>query len=317
MRKHFVYLRRFTLPERELWLRDHAASHQYLAPDIAIPAEILDSLTRWEQYRARVEAVGLTRNSAVIVGESAAVLHGFPQLRTPSFVYLAYPGATSGRCSTPKTRTKQWRLPEHHWESVDGIRRTTFNRTLVDVVRTSDFVDGLVAMDHALTLKSRTELAKKFSLLKGMPGRKKIARALKWGSGASQSPLESAARALLLDVHSPLITSLQIQPEVRVSRFEVRYPDLLVNGWLAIEMDGDVKYREPTALLAEAKRQKALEHLGFQFLRFGYPDLFPPGNGAAPLVRSVLTILSRNPGRGPVPGYEPKNSDHDFTIMIM
>lgn len=95
-------------------------------------------------------------------------------------------------------------------------------------------------------------------------------RAVEHSVNSSESPWESYARALILDADLPAVRSLRVQ--YRVNQY---YADLAINGWLLIEIDGNVKYENELeeVIRAEHQRQKALLNQGFVVLRFSPQEL--------------------------------------------
>lgn len=96
------------------------------------------------------------------------------------------------------------------------------------------------------------------------------------------SALESHARVLLVLSDVPGIESIAAQAAIRdPATGETYYVDLLINGWLIVEIDGDVKYdgetygRTDDVIRAERSREKALQNTGRVVVRVSDPRETP------------------------------------------
>ncbi|WP_442891877.1 DUF559 domain-containing protein [Corynebacterium sp. Marseille-Q4381] len=90
-------------------------------------------------------------------------------------------------------------------------------------------------------------------------------------------------RALLIAAG---ILGTEAQVEVRGYRV-----DLLIDGWLVIEIDGNVKYKDPDAervRQAEFLRQKRLSNEGYYFLRYTPEDIRRSPRSFVDEVKSTL-----------------------------
>lgn len=112
-----------------------AGEFQLLCPEIAVPAAAFEAFPPWEQQAIRAFAVGLGSRKAVLVGKSAARLHGIPVLGFTEATSIVLPGG--GR---PPVR--QWPagvhyrralLPEEQYTEQHGVRVTRIIRTVVDM----------------------------------------------------------------------------------------------------------------------------------------------------------------------------------------
>jgi hypothetical protein len=101
----------------------------------------------------------------------------------------------------------------------------------------------------------------------------------------AESGLESIARMRLVPVVRHIATQLKI-PGIARSRGEGRV-DLLIDGWLVIELDGD-QFHDP---IADRERNAILVRLGYRVHRFGYDQVI---NGW-PLVEATILELLRYP----------------------
>ena len=100
------------------------------------------------------------------------------------------------------------------------------------------------------------------------PGKPAARLAARHASTLSESAPEAYARALLIEAG---ITD--VRANVTLTRWRYRV-DLLINGWLGVEIDGRVKYDDTTfgpaskALLDEKTRADRLGNAGHPLLRY-------------------------------------------------
>jgi very-short-patch-repair endonuclease len=91
--------------------------------------------------------------------------------------------------------------------------------------------------------------------------------------------LESAARVLLVtDGIGPVVSQLHVE--------RVGWVDLVVDGWLVIEVDGYAVHRDRFA--EDRRRDAELVRQGFVVLRFTYADLERRPDWVLAVVRDTL-----------------------------
>jgi hypothetical protein len=101
----------------------------------------------------------------------------------------------------------------------------------------------------------------------------------------SESGLETIARLRLAPCVRRIVTQVKI-PGIAKLGGDGRV-DLLIDGWLVIELDGD-EFHDP---VADRERNAALVRLGYRVHRFGYDQVI---NGW-PLVEATVLELLRYP----------------------
>lgn len=252
-----------------------------------LPAHIYKDLEWFKQRALRAFAVGRTARKAVIAGRAAARLHGIwvISMSEETVEVIAPNGAVPAKRDRDIGVTYRFAKLKHrdimYW---NGIRLTGVARTIIDICRYHGEVEGIIACDWALARQmDRAQLAYELALL----GRRKgVATARKCIAAAisiSESPYESFARALLLQAGISEIT-----PQAWVGNYRV---DLLVAGFLIIEIDGDVKYagelRDDT-VLQERQREKYLLNQGFRLMRYRPRDMVKDPEHFVAEVRAVL-----------------------------
>ena len=176
-------------------------------------------------------------------------------------------------------------LPADHVTVVGSLRVTSLARTCLDVARTTQLRDALVATDGALRLGLRErDLTEALRVMTGWPGTRTAKRVVRLADGRRESPLESFGSAVWAENGlPPSIPQVWIYDEDGlVGRVDELWQDMQTVG----EADGMVKYSEPYRadvhpLVAEKIRQERLERAGLAVVRYGSADLWRwPGRTA-------------------------------------
>lgn len=275
LRGQFVDLRglpREKLPERRgEWIE--------VDPVIWFPKKVWRELPFHERRWVEVEAAAMSSRSAVLVGRSAARKLGMWVVSLDDeCVEVALPsqGSSPNRKKRRNFIFRRSRLVPEEVLTYEGHRVTDPVRTFIDIARYHGFAEGLIALDYVLRRgKTVDEIERKIRLMGRAKGIAVARRCLKYGVANSESPYETLARALLIEAG---IGNLAPQFEVGG-----KFVDICVDGWLVIEIDGDLKYEGPggeETWKAEMKRQKFIGNQGFVFLRYSpdfirdYPEKF-------------------------------------------
>ena len=281
-----------------------AGSFLLLCPEIAVPAAEFQALPPWEQQAIRAFAVGSGSRKAVLVGKSAARLHGIPVLgnREPATVVLPGGGRPPVKQWPAGVQYRRALLPEEQVMEVNGVRVTRIMRTVADVCRYHGLVDGIVAFDHVLTLPtmSRGRADALLGDLGRMRGLGTARRALSLADGRAESPLESWARAQILTADLPEVTS--VEPQVPVLGGSRRV-DLMVNGFLVVETDGELKYDGSTGVAPteqmrrDRERDRELSNAGIPRMHVTYGDLADVVKGESRFIRMLRETLQAHARR--------------------
>lgn len=300
---NLVQVRRRPAADREFW--EKVGSHVYLTAEVAMLKNTYEELPPWEQATAKAAAVGLTVDTAVIAGKSAARLLGIAVLDWEPVVELMHvdgkhPG--SRRTWPAGTTFRQAYLNAAEAHHVHGLRLTGTLRTLRDIACYHGVLDGVVAIDSAR--QRWPELTTKFlqeKLTEGPPyhGIRAVRKAIELSVPDSESALESKARWLLVTADLPGVTSIKTQVRISYdehgSYFQV---DILLNDWLIVEVDGAVKYdgftygRTDQIIRDERQREKILQNLGKVVIRVANADLNVRPDGGCGMFDLIETALA-------------------------
>lgn len=245
------------------------------------------SLPWHEKQLARCLRAGHSARRAVLVGVSAARVHGLwvlpPRCGEEPVTLALRSGVMPPRRDWGHGRSyKKMRLPDSMVEKVQGVRVTSALRAALDLARFEGWIRGFVALESWFRMHPEldVEAAKAMAMdcLATMGRVKDIAearRAISLLSGQCESPYEALCIALL--AHAKMGHSIQQQvwviPSVRV--------DVLIDGWLVLEIDGAVKYDGATydsdtrrVIVEERRREVRLQNAGYTVFRVTSTELF-------------------------------------------
>lgn len=233
---------------------------------------------RWHQVECLAVLLELSRPTAVISHESAALLWGFPTRGQPA-------GAVRLTDPTLSRRGRGYRItqsPVRRGEVARSgpFRLTAAGRTLLDCARQWDLDDAVVALDAALLANRVTvaQLSEGVAALRGWPGALRAARAVSFADGRAESPLETRGRLRIVGSGLP---APELQTEIRSAGRLVA----VVDAWfdeqaVAVEFDGRIKYTDPwrerspeRVLWEEKRREDELRALDIRIVRIADVDL--------------------------------------------
>lgn len=176
---------------------------------------------------------------------------------------------------------------------VRGLPATSRDRTVADLARRGSVVEGVVVLDMAL--RSRVVTAEQLDAwIAGHPryrGVRRLAKALELADPASESPMESRLRALILTAGLPrprVQETLYDEQGSFVARADLLYPD----ERLVIEYD-DLTHR--TSLTADDQRHNRLTDAGYRVLRFTAGDVLHRPASVVGQVRRALAYSRGSP----------------------
>ncbi|MFC6147705.1 hypothetical protein [Corynebacterium nasicanis] len=295
-----IVIPRVPLSDREFWRHLAGGYYRHLCPEVVIPRSTWAELPGWQRDEVRIQAVGMSADKAVLVGRSAARVHGLPVPGRDEVVELNLPGKNL------RPPRKQWAAGVRYWSGylpaeqmtvVNGLRVTTIHRTLLDLARHQGMTDAIVACDAALSMPdvSREFVAGRLAALGPVPGIRKLRRVLELADDRSESPLESWARAQIITADLPELRSLEVQVPVLGGKFRI---DQVLNGGIAIELHGDIKYDDVTTgtraidqMKSDRERERKIQNEGYTMLHAGYPDLVTQRDGEPVFLGKVRAAL--------------------------
>lgn len=239
------------------------------------------------EHLLRTAALLATTGPAVASHQTAALIHGMALPgRLPSTVTLTrVPGRS--RLEQRGTHLHCARLPASHVTVQHGMRVTTVARTVIDLGRALDFRAGVVTADSALHLKlvSKAELEAILSDCARWRGVVRAAEVVAFADKLSESVLESLARVVFRDVGLPT-------PELQVWAGDeeiVGRVDFLRRRFRTVaEVDGLLKYADPSRAIQQLERDKRLRDAGFEVVHFTWQEITQQPAYVATAVRNAF-----------------------------
>jgi very-short-patch-repair endonuclease len=139
-------------------------------------------------------------------------------------------------------------------------------------------LDALVMVDSAL----RQGWATKAEVRKSIVGPHSVRRRglLELADGRAESVIETVARVTICTA------GLQVQSQVYIP--DVGRVDLLIDGWLVIEIDGYAHHSSREQFRNDRRRANLLAEKGMVLLRFSYEDVMFRSEQMVALIRDII-----------------------------
>ncbi|MFD5868157.1 hypothetical protein ACFWGD_06030 [Corynebacterium sp. NPDC060344] len=298
-KEHFGLIEVRTKAGDHVW--GNVNRYLFLTAEVAMPLEPYASLPPWEQATARAAAVALTIDSAVVVGSAAARLMGIQVLgwAQPTVDTMLVDGKhPKAKRLWPRGVTFRYgHLPADCVYEEHGMRVSRISRTLRDICCFDGVAAGVVALDSARHNWPDIPIGQvRDAMLAGprFKGAAAVREAVALSIPNSGSVSETRARLLLRGLAG--IVTIEVQAKfIDEETGETYYVDFLINGWLILEVDGDVKYdgvtygRTDDVIRKERRREKALQNMGKVVVRVTDP-LDAPAVVAAALDRFAHAV---------------------------
>jgi predicted transcriptional regulator of viral defense system len=238
-------------------------------------------------------AVAVTGKGTVVSHESAAYLHSIDLLSKQEAATLTCP-PQRGRNARPGIRLHSARLPAEHVTTWARLPVTTPARTVVDLLRTLSFRDGVVTADSALHRKlvTKAELTAVLATCAHWRGARRAGDVIEFADGRAESPLESIARIAFRDCGLPP-PDLQVwlggtvEPVGRVDFYWKQYRTIA-------EVDGAIKYADPERARAQLRRDSLLRDDGFEVVHFTWQQITQTPEQVAVSIRKAFRRGVRN-----------------------
>ncbi len=247
-----------------------------LTPTIATSKKEFAELKPWQQYEVRVMAVAQATTKAILCGIAAATALGIACLKPAQHdkrIELGLAGVTSPSGKSlwsTQTRYLYTNLPKGHHCLYNDLRVTTIPRTYIDLLQLYGPRVALAFAEAAMYQK-KIRKPRFIKMVASLGDSRQVYKALallKIAHDNIQSVYETLARYQLLTSNIRGITSMV--PQAVLPDKGRRYvPDLLINGWLIVEIDGDSKYEnDPVEVIwKERVRERELLRRGYGILR--------------------------------------------------
>lgn len=260
----------------------------------------------------RMHAVALgaiiKRNPDLVAShESAAYLHGIdlllPTGTTVPRVTLTRRSQAHSRSLVRGALIRVAMLPDSHVTTVLGVPVTTVARTVMDIARTTGFMEGVVAADSAL--RGHLAIKVEFAItLQGCAQWKGIVRArqvLDFADGRAESALESVARVRFAQFG---IATPGLQVNIRGVHGFIGRADFCWHEYRTIaEADGALKYEDQGRDRARAQlaRDEKFHDAGWGTFHFTWREIY---HEPAPTIDRLRRTFARNRPRPRQPGQQ-------------
>ncbi len=254
-----------------------------------------------------IRTVASQCKTAVVTGPARARWAGLSTLQWVTTVDLVLPGRTRAWGKTfPDRVYRNGIIRPEEIQVRDGVRIAKGLRGIFDSFRYYGRKEALVQLESARWQQRDLSVEKLLGLSKHLPrakGTKEFRELIRYSGDTSASPLETLKRDTLLQaIDSGLLTGVE-SLEYQVG-FDIRgrdgtptvaYVDFLINGFIMVEADGDVKkdgtYGDAVDLtLSERYREVQLQNSGGEFVRTSWHD------SAQSFIDQIQLKINRNPG---------------------
>lgn len=238
----------------------------------------------FEQARRMVRTLALLHPEWVFAGPSAAVFQGLSvSNRDVRNIFVA----CTEDCHTKKTNlTTRVFVKGDEPSVIDGVRMTSFARTVFDCMRMRGFRRGLAVADSALRVSGwgrdrlADEVERRFAGYRGIALVRDIVR---YADGRAENGGESMARAAMIELgyEVPDLQKKVTDPIDGSEFYADYYWTLGSDDVVAGELDGHLKYVDPemtggrdtVEVLAEERlRESRIAARGIRIMRFSYKD---------------------------------------------
>jgi very-short-patch-repair endonuclease len=252
-------------------------------------------------HALQAAAVESALSRATVSHQSAALIHGLDLLKAPEegvVTVTTPPGSRSGGPGAERVIRYAAELGEDHTATVLGTRVTSVARTVIDIARTSPFIEGVIVADSALRARMRddktgqkTTMAELGGVLEACarwPGIESARRVVKFADSRSESPLESAARVFFRE-HGLQAPELQVPLYDDEGNFIGRVDFYWSTYKTIAEADGLLKFdaRPRTEVARLLERDRRLRRTGRHIVHFTWGELFRDnGYGVAADIRA-------------------------------
>jgi very-short-patch-repair endonuclease len=227
-------------------------------------------------------ALTAARSHGGVVSHLSAAEHwGMQMIVPPTLPHITLP--------PKKVRRRTGQPCVLHWAEVpvEGDVTTPI-RTVLDCLRILPLAEALAIADSALhqRIVDHDDLLAAAAKLRG-PHRRRLQRVVSLADGRSESVLESALRAILIEAG---IEGFVPQIAVRDSEFsalvDLGHPTLRI----ALEAEGFEHHGTRQALVRDCRRHVALSVRGWTLLRFSWEDIMYDSESVAQAIRRMIGL---------------------------
>ncbi|QDZ15128.1 endonuclease domain-containing protein [Humibacter ginsenosidimutans] len=224
--------------------------------------------------QAEPDAVRAVELGGILGGESALRSFGVWVSHNTGLCVATPPGASH----LPTLGDDEYRVYPHDFAWPEGKRwRTDIVSALAQLAARVEPVHFIASVDSALNTNVMTapQLADLFARLP-----RRFRRLRRLIEPRAESGLESIVRV------AAMLEGWKVEVQVAVPR--VGRVDLVINGWLVIETDGDQWHSSATQRAKDRRRDAGLVRRGMRCHRFGYAQVMGDLDGCIEIIRTLL-----------------------------
>lgn len=236
-------------------------------------------------------------HTGVASHQSAATMHGIRLLTMPpegAVSVTVPPGKRKGGYARSGVTCHMADLPEDHITRLYGLPVTTTGRTVIDIARTSPFMEGIVAADSALHERytSKTDLRRVLACCAQWRGTAVAKTVVDFADALAESPLESCARVVF---HERGLPPPELQAHIfgRSGTLIARVDFMWQKYHVIAEADGLLKYDSGQTAIKELARDRLLREAGYEIVHFTWKELFNEPERVIARIREAFARQSR------------------------
>ena len=206
-----------------------------------VSTAVWNALTKEDRHRLAAAAAAEMNAAFVASHRTAAALHGVPLLGAGDGLVHTRVSEAAGSRTEHGCRKHAVADLELHVVTVDGIARSTLERTIVDLALSESFESAIVAADWALRNgATKDSLRAALDELAPKRGRTRVEAVIAFADAASGSVGESYSRVLIerSGFPSPLLQAAFSDARGLIGYVDFFWPDFRLIG----EFDGMEKY---------------------------------------------------------------------------
>ncbi|STC68549.1 Uncharacterised protein [Corynebacterium pilosum] len=249
--------------------------------------------------------------SAAITGLAGARIRGLKTYTPLTTLDLIHPDGVNAPARSRWKHSRRYTtgfISTSQVKILNGFRLAPLFPTLLHIQKLYGDLDSLVVLDSLrarspqITEERFLSLADDYPSHSGVPGLREM---ILMSEASTRSPLESVGRYRLLTGNFPWIHSIEYEVKITIitetGQLVTYYADILINGFLVLELDGRSKYtmvygKDPVdTVVQERIREHLIQNCGFVIRRAKWADMKPDAQGSCPFIRMVERAVHSYP----------------------
>lgn len=249
--------------------------------------------------------------SAAITGIAAARIRGLKTYTPLATLDLIHPDGVNAPARSRWKHSRRYTtgfIPSSQVQLLKGFRLTPLFPTLLHIQKLYGDLDSLVVLDSLRARSPQLSKSRLLSLADDYPSHSGVLglrEMISMSEASTRSPLESVGRYRLLAGHFSWIHTIEYEVRITIitetGKLVTYYADILINGFLVLELDGRSKYtmvygKDPfDTVVQERIREHLIQNCGFVIRRAKWADLKLDAQGSCPFIRMVERAVHSYP----------------------